>query len=124
MDWGVPTEDDLAEMGQADPPVSYLVGTPKRRLSKLETQLLGLPWHQARDGVEVKLLPQEQDRYVLARSRSRITKERSMRRRQLKRLWARLKPLARGLTPEPFSINLPPSRCISVECSSDSVPKR
>jgi transposase len=94
MDRGVPTEDVLAEMRQADPPVFYLVGTPKGRLSKLETQLLGLPWHRVRDGVEVKLLPQEQDLYVLARSRSRVNKERAIRRRQLKRLWARLKQLA------------------------------
>jgi len=94
MDRGVPTEDVLAEMRQADPPVFYLVGTPKGRLSKLETQLLGLPWHRVRDGVEVKLLPQEQDLYVLARSRSRVNKERAIRRRQLKRLWARLKQLS------------------------------
>ena len=32
MDRGIPTEDVLAEMRQADPPVSYLVGTPKGRL--------------------------------------------------------------------------------------------
>src|SRR5437660_9078555 len=94
MDRGIPTEDILAEMRQADPPVSYLVGTPKRRLAKLEQALLGLPWHAVREGVEVKLLPQDQDLYVLARSRTRIHKERAMRRRQLKRLWARLKRLS------------------------------
>jgi len=43
--------------------------------------------------VEVKLLPQENEVYVLARSRDRIHKERSMRRRQLKRLWKRLQEL-------------------------------
>jgi transposase len=94
MDRGVPTEDVLSQMRQADPPVSYLVGTPKGRLGKLEQQLLGLPWHAVRDGVDVKLLPQEQELYVLAQSRSRIHKERAMRRRQLKRLWARLKQLS------------------------------
>jgi transposase len=36
MDRGIPTEEVLAEMRAADPPVSYLVGTPKGRLSKLE----------------------------------------------------------------------------------------
>jgi transposase len=94
MDRGIPTEDVLAEMRQADPPVHYLVGTPKGRLGKLERDLLGLPWLGVREGVEVKLLAQEPDLYVLARSRSRILKERAMRRRQLKRLWARLKQLA------------------------------
>jgi transposase len=94
MDRGIPTEDVLAEMRQADPPVCYLVGTPKGRLGKLEQELLGLPWHRVREGVEVKLLPHEQDLYVLARSRSRVDKERAMRRRQMKRLWARLKQLS------------------------------
>jgi transposase len=31
MDRGIPTEEVLAEMRERDPPVSYLVGTPKRR---------------------------------------------------------------------------------------------
>jgi transposase len=94
MDRGIPTEEVLAEMRQADPPVSYLVGTPKGRLAKLEQALLGLPWHAVRQGVEVKLLPRGQEVYVLAQSRTRIHKERAMRRRQLKRLWGRLNRLA------------------------------
>src|SRR6266849_1671199 len=61
MDRGIPTEEVLAEMRQADPPVSYLVGTPKGRLSQLEKALLGRPWQAVREGVEVKLLPQEQE---------------------------------------------------------------
>ena len=36
MDRGIPTEEVLREMRQADPPVCYLVGTPKGRLGKLE----------------------------------------------------------------------------------------
>ena len=36
MDRGVPTEAVLAEMRAADPPVQYLVGTPKGRLTRLE----------------------------------------------------------------------------------------
>src|SRR6188472_3709000 len=40
MDRGIPTEAVLAEMRQAEPPVSYLVGTPKGRLSRLEQALL------------------------------------------------------------------------------------
>src|SRR5467141_1961164 len=31
MDRGVPTEEVLEQMRQADPPISYLVGTPKGR---------------------------------------------------------------------------------------------
>ena len=41
--------------------------------------------------VDVKLLPQEEELYVLARSSARTGKERGMRRRKLKWLWARLK---------------------------------
>jgi hypothetical protein len=40
MDRGVPTEEVLAEMRAADPPVHYLVGTPKGRLTRLEKQLI------------------------------------------------------------------------------------
>jgi len=94
MDRGIPTEEVLAEMRQADPPVSYLVGTPKGRLSKLEKALLERPWQEVRQGVEVKLLPQEQELYVLAQSRARIHKERAMRQRKLRWLWARLKQIS------------------------------
>src|SRR6202167_4409833 len=94
MDRGIPTAEMLAEMRVADPPVSYLVGTPKGRLSKLEKHLVTLPWQAVREGVDVKLLPQEQELYVLAQSHARINKERAMRRRKLKWLWARLKQIA------------------------------
>ncbi len=94
MDRGVPTEDVLAEMRASDPPVSYLVGTPKGRLTRLEKQLVEKPWRKAREGVEVKLLAQDDELYVFAQSADRINKERAMRRRQLKWLWARLKKLA------------------------------
>src|SRR3984957_20550684 len=57
MDRGIPSEEVLAEMRAADPPVSYLVGTPKGRLSKLEKHLVTLPWQTVREGVDVKLLP-------------------------------------------------------------------
>ena len=94
MDRGIPTEETLAQMRHCDPPVYYLVGTPKGRLSKLEKELLFKPWHEARPGVQVKLLAQEGEMYVFAQSHDRIAKERAMRTRQLKRLWARLKQLS------------------------------
>ena len=94
MDRGVPTEAVLAEMRAADPPVQYLVGTPKGRLTRLEKELVDKPWHDARPGVQVKLLPQDGELYVFAQSTERIAKERAIRRRQLKWLWGRLKQLA------------------------------
>jgi transposase len=60
----------------------------------LEKDLLDQPWQQARPGVEVKLLSQPDELYVLAQSQDRVHKERSMRRRQLKWLWSRLKKLS------------------------------
>ena len=93
MDRGIPTEKVLAEMRQADPPISYLVGRPKGRLTKLEKALLTLPWQTAREGVDVKLLPQDEELYVLAQSRNRIRKERAMRQRQLRALVKRLKQI-------------------------------
>lgn len=95
MDRGIPTEDTLAQMRQSDPPVLYLVGTPKGRLSKLEEKLTELPWVQAREGIAVKLLPQSGELYVFAHSQDRVNKERAMRRRQMKWLCNRLKELAR-----------------------------
>jgi transposase len=94
MDRGVPTEEVLGEMRASDPPVQYLVGTPKGRLTRLEQDLLAKPWQQARPGVELKLLPQDGELYVFAQSRDRVAKERAMRRRQLKWLWKRLAEIA------------------------------
>jgi Transposase DDE domain len=94
MDRGIPTEAVLAEMRASDPPVQYLVGTPKGRLSRLEKQLLAKPWQQARPGVAVKLLAEDGELYVFAESLDRVSKERAMRRRQLKWLWKRLREIA------------------------------
>ena len=62
MDRGVPTEEVLPtgqarvlkahEMRAADPPVHYLVGTPKGRLTRLEKHLVAKPWQEARPGVQ------------------------------------------------------------------------
>ncbi len=93
MDRGIPTERTLREMRQSEPPILYLVGTPKARLNQLEKQFKEVAWQPVREGVEVKLLPQSGEIYLLAQSRDRVSKERGMRRRQLKRLWKRLKEL-------------------------------
>jgi transposase len=100
MDRGIPTEAVLEEMRAADPPVSYLVGTPKGRLTQLERALLPLPWHAVRPGVQVKLLPRAGELYVFAESRERRHKERAMRRRQLKALVKRLQQLQRMTFPD------------------------
>ena len=88
---GVPTEESLAKMRRIG--ASYLVGTPKGRLSKLEQGFLGQPWAKVREGVQVKRLATEEDIYVLAQSDARIDKERGMRRKRLRRYVDRLQAL-------------------------------
>ena len=95
MDRGIPTEATLEQMRQSETPVHYLVGTPRGRLTKLEKAFVGKPWEQARESVEVKLLEQSDELYILARSTGRMHKERAMRTRKLKRLWKRLHELQR-----------------------------
>jgi hypothetical protein len=80
-------------MREATSPVAYGVGTPRGRLSKLQKQFLELPWAKVKESVEVKLLPREGELYILARSEGRRQKERAIRRRRLKHLWARLREL-------------------------------
>ena len=95
MDRGIPTEAVLQEMRDSETPVYYLVGTPKGRLSKLEAAFVGQSWEQAKTSVQVKLLVQQDEVYILAKSDARLLKERGMRQRKLKRLWARLTTLQR-----------------------------
>ncbi|QQO35590.1 hypothetical protein JJC00_08320 [Bradyrhizobium diazoefficiens] len=90
----MPTEAVLAEMRNSDPPVQYLVGTPKGRLNCLEKHLVDKPWQNAREGVKVKLLAEDGELYVFAQSHDRVTKERAMRRRLLNWLWKRLRQIA------------------------------
>ena len=93
MDRGIPTEDVLAEMRASETPVSYLVGTPRGRLNQLEQTFLSRPWTAVRDSVQVKLVEQDGELYILARSGARRDKEQAMRRRRLKKLVKRLKEL-------------------------------
>jgi hypothetical protein len=93
MDRGIPTEAVLEELRRGDAKVSYLVGTPKGRLTKLEKELSEKPWQEVRPQLRVKLLPRDGEVYVLAQSGARTAKERAMRRRKLKLLWHRLHEL-------------------------------
>lgn len=88
MDRGIPTEESLEQMRSEG--ASYLVGTPRGRLTKLQDQLFPKPWKLVHDQIEVKLARDGQDLYVLTRSGGRYDKERSMRRRKLKKLLKRL----------------------------------
>jgi transposase len=101
MDRGIPTEAVLKQMQAVDAPVHYLVGTPKGRLSKMEKELLSLPWQVARAAVRVKLLAQDKELYVYVESQDRLQKERAIRLRKLRGLLERLRELQRAKTPIP-----------------------
>ena len=70
MDRGIPTEETLAEMRQSDPPVGYLVGTPRARWDQFQEQLEKMPWQKLRDKVEVKLFSQEAEVMVWPEARA------------------------------------------------------
>lgn len=99
MDRGIPTEATLAQMRASTPPVHYLVGTPKARLNRMEAALAERPWVQVRGQLRVKSVPEDGEVYVLTESPARVDKERSMRRRALKKYWKRLGELARLKAP-------------------------
>jgi transposase len=93
MDRGIPTEETLKMMRASPYPIHYLVGTPKGKLTKLEQGFLTKPWREVRDGVNVRLIEQNGELYVMAKSAGRLNKERAIRRHRLKKLWSRLKEL-------------------------------
>ncbi len=93
MDRGIPTEETLALMRKPRHRISYLVGTPKGRLTRLERSLQEKPWQTAREKVGVKLVGEGDELFVLVNSEDRVAKERSMRRRRMKVLVRRLKEL-------------------------------
>ena len=95
MDRGIPTEDTIVHMKKSDPPINYLIGTPKGKLTGLEKDFLAQPWLKVRQQVHVKLHKKDEELYILVESEDRVIKERSMRRRRLKKLWKRLQELQR-----------------------------
>lgn len=95
MDRGIPTETTLTQMRTSTTSINYLVGTPRGHLTKLEKEFLNQPWQQVRPSVQVKLLEQDNEVYILAINGPRYQKERAMRQRKLNWLWRRLKTLQR-----------------------------
>ena len=96
MDRGIPTEALLAELRASQREIRYLVGTPRGLLNKYEQALLDRPWQKVNEAVEVKLLAQEDEVLVLAKSHGRQAKERAIRRRKLARLLRKLRSMQRG----------------------------
>jgi transposase len=93
FDRGIVSDDNLALLRERG--AHYLVGTPKRKLQSYEQQLLDGPWTQASAEVQVQLVPEADEVYVLCRSAARQAKERAMRRRWLRGLIGDLRALRR-----------------------------
>ena len=95
MDRGIPTEATWQAMRQSDPPVSYLVGTPRERGDQFQDQFEKRPWQKWRATIEVKLLAHEQEVHGLAKSQGRRAKEIAIRRHKLAKLLRPLRALRR-----------------------------
>ncbi len=95
MDRGIPTEETLATM--RDRQIDYVVGTPRGRLSGVHRRLLDVPWKDVHKGVQVKLLSEQGEVLILAKSDGRQAKERAMRRNRLRRFSQGLRALRKRL---------------------------
>lgn len=89
MDRGMVSEANIAFLRERK--ALYIVGTPKSRLRKYESELAEKEnWTEVENGVEARLVDHPdgdgQERYVLCRSSARGAKERAMLERQMSRL--------------------------------------
>jgi transposase len=93
FDRGILSEENLALVRQRGG--CYLVGTPKRMLQAYEQKLLEGCWVKVSAEVEVQLVPEQEEIYVLCRSGARRAKEKAMRQRRLRGLVGDLRALRR-----------------------------
>src|SRR4029079_3267080 len=71
MDRGIPPEELLAEIRAQHRALPHPVASARGKLKQYEKALLELPWKQVQDSVQVKLLKQEEEVFVLAKSEGR-----------------------------------------------------
>ncbi len=93
MDRGMVSEANLKFLREKGG--SYIVGTPKAMLRQFEKYLTDKDWHEAQDGVQVKLVegPDGEETFILARSEDRQKKEKAMHDRFVERMEAGLMKL-------------------------------
>lgn len=94
MDRGMVSEENIEALGQQGR--RYIIGTPKNSLQKVEQHLLGGDWQKVHEGVDVKLCPNpdnENEVFILCKSRDRALKEKSMHDRFVKRIEEGVKKL-------------------------------
>jgi len=75
----------------------YIVGTPKGELKRFEQELLKGPWHEIREGLEVRSVSGEagSETFILCRSADRAAKEQAMRERFEQRIEKGLQTIVR-----------------------------
>jgi transposase len=95
FDRGIVSEANLEKLRQRGG--QYVVGTPRHRLEAFEKPLLEGPWALINESVQVQLIPEGQETYVLARSVERAKKEEAMRWRQIHGLMRDLVRLRRSV---------------------------
>jgi transposase len=95
FDRGIVSEANLENLRQRGG--QYVVGTPRHQLEAYAQELLQGTWSQINDSVQVQLIAQEQETYVLARSVQRAKKEEAMRWRQVRGLMRDLLRLRRSV---------------------------
>jgi len=95
FDRGIVSEANLEKLRERGG--QYVVGTPRHQLEACQKELLEGAWSQISDSVQVQLIAQEQETYVLARSVERAKKEEAMRWRQIRGLMRDLIKLRRSI---------------------------
>ena len=95
FDRGIVSEDNLKLLRERG--AHYLVGTPKKQLRDYQKQLLEGPWEKVSAQVQVQLISEDDEVYVLCKSEGRAAKERAMRWRRLRGLIGDLRALRRRL---------------------------
>jgi transposase len=95
FDRGIVSEANLEKVRERGG--QYVVGTPRHQLEAYEQELLAGAWMQISESVQVQLIAQEQETYVLARSGDRAKKEAAMRWRQVRGLMRDLIRLRRSI---------------------------
>ena len=88
FDRGIVSEANLRTLRERGG--QYVVGTPRHRLQDYQKELLEGSWQQINPSVQVQLIEQDQETYVLARSMDRARKEAAMR-------WGQIRGLMRDL---------------------------
>lgn len=95
FDRGIVSEENLQKLRHRK--AQYLVGTPKSRLKRHEQRLVQGTWETVSEAVQVQIIPDGEETYVLARSRTRAEKERAMRERVIRGLMRELVRLRRSI---------------------------